>query len=93
MVGGLLCEVGDAVLLERLVEAARVVRDEHEAAERPLGDELPELLRGGFVVQRRAGLLQRDLSAGLTRDPDRQPAVVALADVVAFLESDRKSVV
>src|SRR5919108_236166 len=39
-------------------------------------------------MQRRARLLQRDLGAWLARNPDRQPAVVALADVVALLESE-----
>ena len=36
VVGGLLREVGDAALLERLVEAVGIVGDEHEAAQRPL---------------------------------------------------------
>src|SRR5436190_1565243 len=41
-----------------------------------------------FVVQRRTRLLQRNLGARLARDPDGQPAVVTLADVVALLEPE-----
>ena len=83
VVGGLLGEVGDAALLEGLVERPGVVGDEDEAAERALGDQLADLLRGRLVVQRRARLLERDLGALLAGDADRQPAVVALLDVVA----------
>src|SRR4029450_5893612 len=86
VLGGLLREVRDAARLERFVEALGIVGDEHEAAQRSLGDELAELGRGGFVVERRARLFQRDLGALRARHADRQPAVITLADVIALLE-------
>ena len=58
VVGGLLREIGHTAPLERLVQLAGIVGDEHEAAQRALGDELPDLRRGRLVVQRRAWLLQ-----------------------------------
>ena len=58
VVDRLLGEVGDAPLLERLVERADVVGVEDEPAQRALCDQLAELLGGCLVVQRRAGLLE-----------------------------------
>src|SRR3954454_4469453 len=55
VVGGLLREVGYAPLLERLVQGARVVGDEDEAAYGALRDELADLRRRRLVVQRGAG--------------------------------------
>src|SRR6185369_12974446 len=89
VLGRLLGEVRDAALLELLVEAVRVVGDEDEPAEGSLGDEVADPFSGRLVVERRARLLQRDLGrAVLSGDPDRQPAVLALADVVALLEPE-----
>src|SRR5262245_16991476 len=74
VVGRLLGEVGDAALAELVVELPGVVRDEDEAAEGALRDEVAELGRGLLVVDRRAGLLERHLGrAVLAGDPDRQP--------------------
>src|SRR4051812_42915627 len=64
----LLGEVGYAALLERLVQRPGVVGVEDETAHRTLRDELADLRRGRVVVQRRAGLLERDLHALLTGD-------------------------
>ena len=61
VVDRLLREVVDTALLERLVEPAHIVRDEDEAAQGALGDQLAELLGGGLVVEGRAGLLEQDL--------------------------------
>src|SRR5439155_17233159 len=86
MIGGFLGEVRDTPLLERLVESASIVGDEHEAAQRSLGDDPAQLGCGRFVMQRGPRLLQRDLGSRLARHSDAQPAVIALADVVALLD-------
>ena len=75
VLGRLLGEVGDTALLEGLVQGPGIVGVEDEAAQRALGDQLAELLSGGFVVQGRARLLEVDLDIGLARDPNGQPAV------------------
>src|SRR4029079_12118960 len=88
VVGRLLGEVGDAALLERLVQGPGVVRGEDEAAHGTLGDELADALRRRFAVQRGTGLLEGDLRPALARDADRQPAVIALLDVGALFEPE-----
>src|SRR5438874_6683589 len=85
VVGGLLGEVGDAARLEGLVQTPDVVRLEHEPAQRALGDQLADLRSGGFVVYRRARLLERDLG-DVARDAHRQPAVGTLLDILALLQ-------
>src|SRR5262245_39578556 len=87
VVDGLLGEVADAPLLERLVEGVDVVGVEDEAVEGALGDQLAELVGGRLVVERRARLLERDLDVGVARDADGQPAVVALLEVRALLQA------
>src|SRR5687767_4462653 len=88
VVGGLLGEVGDSARHEGRVETSDVVRLENNGAHRALGDQLAELRGGGFVVQRRARLLQEDLDVGVPGDAHRQPAEGALLDVVAFLQPE-----
>src|SRR6202035_22052 len=80
VVGGLLGEVGDAALLEGLVQTPDVVRDEDYAAHGALGDQLAELCGGGFVLHRRARLLQGDVNASLAGDAHGQPAVGTLLE-------------
>src|SRR5439155_1103916 len=84
VVGGLLGEVGDAARLEGLVQTPDIVRLEHEPAQRALRDQLAELRSGGFVMHRRARLLQGDLG-GVARDAHRQPAGGTPLDVLALL--------
>ena len=88
VVRGLLGEVGDAALLEGLVQRPGVVGVEDEAAHGALGDQLAELLGGRLVVERRAGLLEGDLASGFAGDAHGQPAVVALLEVLALLEAE-----
>src|SRR5438270_4849111 len=87
VVGGLLGEVADAARLEGLVQTPDVVRLEHEPAQRALRDQLAELRSGGFVMHRRARLLEGDLG-DVARDAHRQPAVGTLLDVLALLQSE-----
>src|SRR5205807_6928065 len=61
VVGGLLGEVGDAARLEGLVQTPDVVRLEHEPAQSALRDQLAELRSSGFVMHRRARLLEGEL--------------------------------
>src|SRR5207248_6322195 len=70
VVGGLLSEVRDAARLEGLVQTPDVVRLEDEPANGALGDQFAELRGGGFVVNRRAWLLQGDLD-GVAWDTNR----------------------
>ena len=53
-----------------------------------LGDQLAELRRGGFVVHRRARLLEEDLDVGVAGNAHRQPAEGALLDVLAHLQAE-----
>src|SRR5713226_8605299 len=87
VVGGLLGEVGDAPRLEGLVQTPDVVRLEHEPAQRALRDQLAELRGGGFVMHRRARLLEGDLG-DVARDAHRQPAVGTLLDILALLQPE-----
>src|SRR5207237_2877158 len=73
--------------LERLVPTPAVVRLEAEPANGALGDQFAELRGGGFVVNRRARLLQGDLD-GVAWDTNSQPAVGALLDVLSFLQPE-----
>ena len=61
MLGGLLGEIGDTALAERVVHGACVIGDEDEAAQGTFADQLAESLGRRFVMERRAGLLERDL--------------------------------
>src|SRR4051812_9702347 len=70
----LLGEVRDSAGLEGLVQRARVVGVEDEAAQRALGDQLAELLGRRLVMERRARLLERDLDVRVARDADGEPA-------------------
>jgi len=88
VVDRLLGEVGDASLLEGFVQGSSVVGVEDEAAQRALRDQLAELLGGGFVVEGWARLLEIDLDVGLAGDAHGQPAVGALREVRADLESE-----
>src|ERR1700681_2569223 len=88
VIGGLLGEVGDAALLEGLVQAPDVVRDEDKAAHGALGDQLAELRSGGFVLHRRTRRLQGDLDARVAGNTHRQPAVGTLLDVLAHLQPE-----
>ena len=88
MVGGLLGEVGDAARLEGLVQAPGVVGLEDQRAHGALGDQLAELRGGGFVVHRRARLLEEDLDAGVAGEAHRQPAEGTLLDVLALLQPE-----
>src|SRR2546429_5135229 len=85
---GLLGEVGDAALLQGLVQTPDVVRIEHEGAHRALGDQLTQLRSGGVVVQRRAWLLEEDLGARVTGDAHSEPTEGALLDVLALLQPE-----
>src|SRR6266851_3346330 len=87
VIGGLLGEVGDAPRLEGLVQTPDVVRLEHEPAQRALRDQLAELRGGGFVMHRRARLLEGDLG-DVARDAHRQPAVGTLLDILALLQPE-----
>src|ERR1700694_2207886 len=72
VVGGLLGEVGDAALLESLVQTPDVVRDEDDAAHGPLADQLAELRSGGFVLRRRGPVLHGDVGARVAGGAGRQ---------------------
>src|SRR5207302_3419526 len=87
VVGGLLGKVGDAARLEGVVQTPDVVRLEHESAQRAFRDQLAELRSGGFVMHRRARLLEGDLG-DVARDAHRQPAVGTLLDVLALLQPE-----
>ena len=52
VVGGFLCEVGDAARMQAVVDGANIVGDEDQATERTLGDQIAELIGGGFIVER-----------------------------------------
>ncbi len=75
MISRLLREVGDAAVLERLVQRPGVVRCEDETGQGTLGDQLADLLGRRVVVRRRPRLLERDLRAAVAGDTDGQPAV------------------
>ena len=63
VIGWLLGEVGDAALLQGLVQAPGVVGQENEAAQGALGDQLAKPGSRGIVVQRGARQLEEDLRA------------------------------
>lgn len=69
VLGGFLGEVGDAPLAQRVVHGARVVGDEHEAAQGALGDQLAQALSCGVVVEWGTGLLKRDFGGLLAGSP------------------------
>src|SRR6266849_751439 len=84
---GLLREVRDAARLERLEQAAGVVRLEDETAQGALGDQLADLRRSSVVLHRRAWLLEKDLGA-VARHAHGQPSEGTLFDVPALLQPE-----
>ena len=86
--GRLLGEL-DALGLELLVDLVDVVDGEDAGhAQRALRDQLPDLLGGGLVVDRRAGPLQEQLVLGMAGDVDREPAHEAEIGVGVHLEAE-----
>ena len=89
MLGRLLGEVGHAATFQRLVQAARVIGDEDQAAQRAFRHELTQLLGRRFIVERRAGLLERHLGcARFARDAHGQPAEGTLVDVPGHFQPE-----